>query len=156
MTVYELIQPDRRISDYNTGPRNASAVPQGNTTKQQPPGSEYKPGYLGWIGVASGRKSEDGGRSVGVSKEQEEARSENRCERSQGDERGEKRNKDLGEETPIRPRPLDERIRHVPGGAWLSQVRSCLRLSYFPLWSRNRSEGGIAGEGPEERDQETE
>ncbi|KAJ1173346.1 hypothetical protein NDU88_005182 [Pleurodeles waltl] len=108
---------------------------------------------------------------AGDSKEQEEARREDRSERSQGNEevrrkdmsersqgneRGEERNKGLGGGTLIRPRPLDERTRHVPGGVWLSQVRSCLRLSYFPFWSRNRSEGGKAGEGPEERDQENE
>ncbi|KAJ1189272.1 hypothetical protein NDU88_006021 [Pleurodeles waltl] len=90
-------------------------------------------------------------------REQSEERSTNRNEQSkEEDDRGEERSKDIGGETPTRMRPLDERTRHVPGGAWLSQIRSCLRLSYFPLWSRNRSERGIAGEGPEERTQESE
>ncbi|KAJ1083741.1 hypothetical protein NDU88_003896 [Pleurodeles waltl] len=60
---------------------------------------------------------------AGDSKEQEELRSGDRSERKPGNKRGEERNKDLGRETPIRPRPLDERTRHVPGGAWLSQTK---------------------------------
>ncbi|KAJ1114112.1 hypothetical protein NDU88_002351 [Pleurodeles waltl] len=83
-------------------------------------------------------------------REQSEERSANRNERSKKeDDRGEERSKDLGGETPTRTRPLDGRTHHVPGGAWLSQVRSCRRLSYG-------SERGIAAEGPEERAQESE
>ncbi|KAJ1108885.1 hypothetical protein NDU88_006255 [Pleurodeles waltl] len=48
-------------------------------------------------------------------------------------ERGEEQNKGLGGERPLQRRPLDERICHVPGGAWLSQLRSGLRFSYFPF-----------------------
>ncbi|KAJ1201298.1 hypothetical protein NDU88_005111 [Pleurodeles waltl] len=60
-----------------------------------------------------------------------------RNERSQKeDDRGEEQSKGFEGETPVRTRPLDEQTRHVPGGAWLSQGQSCLRLSYFPWWSR--------------------
>ncbi|KAJ1198627.1 hypothetical protein NDU88_002466 [Pleurodeles waltl] len=92
-------------------------------------------------------------------KEEHDAREPigNRNERSEKeDDQSEERSKEIGGETPTQTRPLDERTSHVPGGAWLSQVRSCLRLSYFPLWSRNRSDIGMAGEGPEERAQENE
>ncbi|KAJ1217119.1 hypothetical protein NDU88_004714 [Pleurodeles waltl] len=54
-------------------------------------------------------------------REQSKERSANRNERSEkeGDQR-EERSEDIGGETLTRP--LDERTRHVPGGAWLSQV----------------------------------
>ncbi|KAJ1202651.1 hypothetical protein NDU88_006448 [Pleurodeles waltl] len=28
-----------------------------------------------------------------------------------------------------------DRSRHVPGGAWLAQVRSCLRFNFLPKWN---------------------
>ncbi|KAJ1170884.1 hypothetical protein NDU88_002755 [Pleurodeles waltl] len=91
------------------------------------------------------------------SREKSEERSTNQNVESKKEyDRGEGSRKDIGGETLTRMRLLDKQTRHIPGRAWLSQVRSCLRLSYFPLWSRNGSERGIAGEGPEERTQESE
>ncbi|KAJ1114943.1 hypothetical protein NDU88_003173 [Pleurodeles waltl] len=110
----------------------------GNEEVRREDRSERSPGNK------EARKEDRSERSQG----NEEERKEYRSEWSQGTERGEERNKGLGGETHYRPRPLDERTFHVPVGAWLSQVRLCLRLSYFPLWRRNRSEGVLQGRDP--------
>ncbi|KAJ1193336.1 hypothetical protein NDU88_002634 [Pleurodeles waltl] len=67
-------------------------------------------------------------------REQSVERSGSRNERSEKEEdQSEERSEEIGGETPNRTRPLDERTSHVSGRVWLSQVRLCLRLSYFPL-----------------------
>ncbi|KAJ1178385.1 hypothetical protein NDU88_003631 [Pleurodeles waltl] len=107
------------------------------------------------VGSASARevkeKTETG--EAHDSKEQKEKRSANQKE---DDDPGEEWGKGLIEDMPIQPRPLDERTRYIPGGVWLPQVRLCLQISYFPLWARDGSERGIAGEGPRERTQKSE
>ncbi|KAJ1218630.1 hypothetical protein NDU88_006208 [Pleurodeles waltl] len=52
----------------------------------------------------------------------EEARRDDKSEESHKDERGEEGKKETGWERLHHLRPLDERTRHVPEGAWLSQV----------------------------------
>ncbi|KAJ1189306.1 hypothetical protein NDU88_006054 [Pleurodeles waltl] len=37
-----------------------------------------------------------------------------------------------GQKTPTETPRRNEQCRHVPGGAWLTQVRSCLRLKFLP------------------------
>ncbi|KAJ1206456.1 hypothetical protein NDU88_001861 [Pleurodeles waltl] len=162
--------PDRCASEGRVGTCNqvitSPATIQAPETHRQCPGGTHQSGDhpevntnpdirvgSALLGVEKA-KTEAGG--AGDSKEQEESRSANRNQQNQGDERGKEQNKDLGVETPIRPKRLDQWTRHVPGGVWLSQVQSFLRLSYVPLWGRNGSEGGIAGKGQEERDHESE
>ncbi|KAJ1117262.1 hypothetical protein NDU88_005462 [Pleurodeles waltl] len=40
--------------------------------------------------------------------------------------------------------------RHVPGGAWLAQVRSCLRVDFLPKWLQGGSEKGTQKRDREE------
>ncbi|KAJ1193986.1 hypothetical protein NDU88_003281 [Pleurodeles waltl] len=87
-----------------------------------------------WVGSASAREEKDKmeAEEARDSRGPEEKRSVNQEERNQEeDDQGEEWGKGFIGETPIPPRPLDKRTLHVPGGAWLSQVRSYLRFSHF-------------------------
>ncbi|KAJ1112357.1 hypothetical protein NDU88_000625 [Pleurodeles waltl] len=58
--------------------------------------------------------------------------------------------KDRNTETPAATDGRHDRTRHVPGGAWLSQVRLCLRVHFLPLWTRGGSERDLQGRDREE------
>ncbi|KAJ1128086.1 hypothetical protein NDU88_006467 [Pleurodeles waltl] len=45
-----------------------------------------------------------------------------------------------GQKTPTETPRRTEQRRHVPGGAWLTQVRSYLRFKFLPEWIRGGSE----------------
>ncbi|KAJ1080432.1 hypothetical protein NDU88_000635 [Pleurodeles waltl] len=51
-------------------------------------------------------------------------------------------------ETPTETDERHDQSRHVPGRAWLAQVRSCLQVNFLPRW--NRSERGTQGRDREE------
>ncbi|KAJ1171744.1 hypothetical protein NDU88_003602 [Pleurodeles waltl] len=81
------------------------------------------------VGLASAREEKEkteAGEARHL-REPEEKRSANQKEQKEEEnDLGEERGKGFIGEMPIQPRPLDERTRHVSGGVWLSQVRSCL------------------------------
>ncbi|KAJ1092647.1 hypothetical protein NDU88_005757 [Pleurodeles waltl] len=51
-----------------------------------------------------------------------------------------RRSIDRPTEKPTETNERRDRSRHVPGGAWLAQVRSCLQLNFLPKWNRSGSE----------------
>ncbi|KAJ1130703.1 hypothetical protein NDU88_009053 [Pleurodeles waltl] len=62
----------------------------------------------------------------------------------------EQRDADLTTVVPTEAKERRGRTRHVSGGAWLTQVRSCLRVKFLPVWNWSRSERGSQGRGREE------
>ncbi|KAJ1199106.1 hypothetical protein NDU88_002944 [Pleurodeles waltl] len=60
------------------------------------------------------------------------------------------RNIDLTTETSTETEERHDRTRHVPGGAWLTQVRLCFRVKLLPVWTRSGSERGSQGRDQEE------
>ncbi|KAJ1217196.1 hypothetical protein NDU88_004791 [Pleurodeles waltl] len=53
-------------------------------------------------------------------------------------------------ETPPETGGRHNRSRHVPGGAWLAQVRLCFRVNFLPGWIRSGIERGTQGRDREE------
>ncbi|KAJ1153931.1 hypothetical protein NDU88_006689 [Pleurodeles waltl] len=86
----------------------------------------------------TGKKGEEKPEDAGAGETEEEEREER--EREPGTESGTEEGTKAEEEEDDRedaetPRKHEQR-RHIPGGAWLTQVRVYLRVNLFPEWMR--------------------
>ncbi|KAJ1178434.1 hypothetical protein NDU88_003680 [Pleurodeles waltl] len=97
--------------------------------------------------VVKGKKREDGLREEEVDREKDDCRQrrdkeEDTLEPPKGSPEGPEPARDTEERRSLEASVETPKRRHVPGGAWLSKVRSLLRDRQFFHLSRDREEEG--------------